>query len=88
MPWTLDKSRANFVSDLNATEQGVFDRFQNAIANDGLHPKLAAEQAGNTDYKNLQGDQFQIRLSGQKRATFLVDKTTEVCTILDVGGHT
>jgi hypothetical protein len=88
MPWTLDKSRARFVSDLNRTEQGLFDRFQNAIANEGLHPKTAADQAGDTDYKNLQGDQFQIRLSGDKRATFTVDKNAEVCTILEVGGHT
>jgi hypothetical protein len=88
MPWTLDKSRADFISDLTKTEQDLFDRFQNAIANEGVHPKQAAERAGSTDYKNLRGDQFQIRLSGAKRATFEVDKDAEVCTILQVGGHT
>ena len=88
MPWTLDKSRAKFISDLTKSEQDVFDRFQDAIANEGIHPKQAADQAGDTNYKNLQGDQFQIRLSGDKRATFLVDKDAEVCTILQVGGHT
>ena len=87
MPWTLDKSVAEYATLTNA-EQAKFDIFQNAIQNQQKHPKQAAEEAGDTDYKLLQGDQYQIRLSQGNRVTFRVNPTTQVVMILQVGGHT
>jgi hypothetical protein len=87
MPWTLDKSRARFDVELNKVEQEHFDEFQNAIQNQGLHPSKAAE-GWDSNYKNLKGDQYTIRLSQANRASFLVDDATNTCTILQVGGHT
>ena len=101
MPWTLDKNGANFKNweRLNDTEKGNWDTFQNAVANEGVHPAEAASRLGTVahkaraDYKCLAGDQFQIRLSGSHRATFRVmenarDKTSGVVQVLEVGGHT
>ena len=87
MAWTLDKSRADY-RDLQKAEQEKFDVFQDAIHNEGLHPREAAQRAGETKYEQLQGDQYQIRLGGKNRATFRVDNQNEVVTILQVGGHT
>ena len=84
--WKLDKSKAKF-GQLEKSEQAVFDRFQNAVKK-GMHPKEAAKQAGDTNYKKLSGDQYQIRLGGKQRATFIVDEAKKVCTIKQVGGHT
>jgi hypothetical protein len=87
--WTLDKSRARF-GQLTPAEQAKFDIFQNAIANEGMSPKNAAERMGDAHYKLLKGtrDQYQIRLSQQNRATFIVDNAHHKVTILQVGGHT
>lgn len=91
MPWTYDKSQMRYKGQLTKSEQGKFDIFQNAIQNEGLHPRLAAEMAGDTDYKNLQGNQFQIRLSQSARATFLVEDAgggNGTVVMLELGGHT
>jgi mRNA-degrading endonuclease RelE of RelBE toxin-antitoxin system len=85
--WKLDKTGATF-KQLTPAEQAKFDIFQNAIANRGFSPSEAAGEAGNTDYKRLQGNQYQIRLSQGNRATFTVDNNTHVVKILQVGGHT
>ncbi|MFC6066075.1 hypothetical protein [Streptomyces ochraceiscleroticus] len=91
MPWTFDKSRMEVNGQLTASEQEKFDIFQNAIQSEGLHPAQAAARAGDTNYKRLQGDQFQIRLSQGSRATFLVldagggNGTVEM---LQLAGHT
>jgi len=85
--WNLDKSRARF-GHLTRVEQEKFDIFQNAIHNEGVSPKEAADRMGDADYKRLQGDQYQIRLSQRNRATFLVDNVHHIVTILQVGGHT
>ncbi|MEA5497716.1 hypothetical protein VB834_03365 [Limnoraphis robusta Tam1] len=85
--WTVNKKNAEF-GQLTKAEQAKFDIFQDEIHNHGLHPKDAAKEAGDTDYKQLKGNQFQIRLSGRERATFLVDDENEIVTILQVGGHT
>ena len=89
MPWTIDKSKATF-STVTKSEQEKWDAFQNAIQNQGKHPKEAAESARATPYKLLEGtqNQYEIRLSEGTRATFLVDDTRQVVTIKQVGGHT
>ncbi|WP_434044110.1 MULTISPECIES: hypothetical protein [Sorangium] len=98
MAWTLDKSHADFRrwDILNEREQRNWDSFQNAIRNKGAHPRTAAEQLGtvggraNADYKCLGGDQYQIRLSKDHRATFRVMPAGQGGTVfvLQVGGHT
>jgi mRNA-degrading endonuclease RelE of RelBE toxin-antitoxin system len=85
--WTLVKKRAKFIP-LTAAEQNRYDVFQNAIANKGHHPQEAARLAGDTDYKKLQGNQYEIRLSQRNRVTFTVDDKNHVVTILQAGGHT
>ena len=89
MPWTVDKSNADFSmwDDLTQAEQNHWDEFQNAIANEGMHPKDAAS-TWDSNYKCLQGDQYQIRLSRGSRATFQVDTDGQIVTVLQVGGHT
>ncbi|WP_459246671.1 hypothetical protein [Streptomyces youssoufiensis] len=85
--WTLDKKGAKF-KDLTKSEEAAFDAFQNAIHNEGKHPREAAKEARDANYKKLQGDQYQIRLSGGSRATFLVQEATMTVKVLQVGGHT
>jgi mRNA-degrading endonuclease RelE of RelBE toxin-antitoxin system len=85
--WRLDKTGAKF-RELTKVEQAKFDIFQNAIANRGLSPKDAAAEVGDSNYKRLQGNQYQIRLSQSNRVTFLVDDQNHVVKILQVGGHT
>jgi len=87
MPWTLDKTTAEY-NQLTNSEQAKFDAFQNAIQNQQKHPKEAAADAGDTDYKLLQGNQYQIRLSQGNRVTFTLDPAAQVVKILQVGGHT
>ncbi|OPA97488.1 hypothetical protein [Pseudomonas sp. Xaverov 259] len=87
--WHLNKVTASFTAHLPRAAQNNFDTFQNAIHNLGIHPRDAAQMLGSADYKRLgTSDQYQIRLSGSERATFLVDTATRTVTILQVGGHT
>lgn len=89
MPWRLDKRNARYhKGGLTSSEQAKFDVFQNAIHNRGMHPKDAAKETGDTDYKNLTGDQYQIRLSQGTRVTFRVRDSLNLVEILQVGGHT
>ena len=88
MAWKIDKSKAKFSDELTDSDQKKWDAFQNAIHNKHLHPKEAAKAARCDDYKVLSGSQYQIRLSGKMRATFLVDEDKEVVTVKQVGGHT
>ena len=88
MAWKIDKSKATFSDELTSSDQTKWDAFQNAIHNKHMHPKDAAEAARCDQYKKLTGNQYQIRLSGKMRATFLVDETKELVTVKQVGGHT
>ncbi|RCJ38861.1 hypothetical protein A6769_07425 [Nostoc punctiforme NIES-2108] len=85
--WALDKKGAKF-NPLNKAEQSKFDKFQNAIANKGLSAKDAADEIGDSNYKKLQGNQYQIRLSKNNRVTFLVEDDTHTVKLKIVGGHT
>lgn len=93
--WGINKNKGTAVHrDLNSSEQGKFDTFQNAIHNEGLHPRDAAARLGSgTDYKRLEGQSnnqniHQIRLSQDQRATFNVDDENRMVTLHGVGGHT
>jgi RHS repeat-associated protein len=103
--WSIDKTEVSFKkSGLTTTEQEKWDRFQNAIHNDGAHYADAARQAGDTNLKSLAKAsmpsdvdgtltytevlQYQIRLSKKARATFWVDESTKTVNVIRVGGHT
>jgi hypothetical protein len=102
--WTINKSSAQFKPNLTKSAQDKWDEFQNAIYHQGVTPQTAARMAGDTNLKRLQeisvpmtvGDkttfvkvpQYQIRLSGQDRATFWVDQAGTKVNVLQVGGHT
>ncbi|MBE9162657.1 hypothetical protein [Tychonema sp. LEGE 06208] len=90
MAWTYDKSNMEFVGQLTKSEQEKFDKFQNKIEKDGVHPRDAAQTAGSTNYRQLQGtqNQFEIRLSQGTRATFFVHDQTKVVEMSQIGGHT
>ena len=53
----------------------------------GNDPATAAS-VWKSSYKNLQGTQWQIRLSEGNRATFTVDDKSQTVTMLAEGGHT
>jgi hypothetical protein len=90
MPWTLDKNGVTPSVPLTAAEQLRLNTFMNAVRA-GKHPKEAAKDAGDTDYKefgNTKIRQGQIRMSQGKRVTFEVNDNTQVVKIIQVGGHT
>jgi hypothetical protein len=89
MSWNINKQSARF-TNLSVSAQQTWDRFQNEVHR-GSHPKKAAKDAGDTDFKKIgttKNAQFQIRLSYCDRATFTVDEVNRVVTVLQVGGHT
>lgn len=90
MPWSLDKTSAIYhITNLDRVAQEKFDRFQNAIHHQGLHPRVAAEALGDVDYKCLNGTNiFQFRLTRYHRVHFLLDEATQTVRVLGVGGHT
>jgi hypothetical protein len=87
MAWKINKSGAKFSAELTDADQKKWDAFQNEVHH-GTHPKEAAKKHRCDDYKVLSGNQYQIRLSGKQRATFLVDEKTQTVTVKQVGGHT
>ncbi|WP_454254542.1 hypothetical protein [Pseudomonas sp. Marseille-Q8238] len=89
MVWTLDKSDALYkLNTLTAAAQEKFDRFQNAIHQQGMHPKHAAELVGDSDYKCLNGSNlFQFRLDGFNRVTLDLNSGLKVVKVVQVGGH-
>ncbi|MGW4393993.1 RHS repeat-associated core domain-containing protein [Amycolatopsis nivea] len=87
--WTFSKQDMRFGNQpLTAAEQAKFDTFQNFIHNNKWHPKKAAEEAGDMNYKQLSGNQFQIRLGGKQRATFRVLDDEKRVEMIQLGGHT
>jgi hypothetical protein len=76
--------------DAQNASQAHLDRFQNAIHNQGKHPKEAAESAGDSKYTKLKGakNQYEIRLDGGNRATFTVDEDNKMVHLHQAGGHT
>ncbi len=86
--WRLDTSRLLPTRrKINVAELYKYRDFKTAIEHRGLHPKDAAA-SWDSNYKKLQGNQYQIRLSQNNRVTFIVDNQSKVVYILQVGGHT
>ena len=86
MAWTLNKNGVTPSVTLTKTEQDHLNEFMNKVR-ENKDPKTAAS-GWDSNYKCLQGDQYQIRLSQSNRATFTVDTTHQVVKMLAVGGHT
>ncbi len=86
MPWTLNKNGVKPKVTLTEVEQSHLNEFMNGVRG-GSSPSVAAS-GWDSAYKNLVGDQYQIRLSQKNRATFTVNAKTQVVTMLQVGGHT
>ncbi len=85
MPYTLDKNGVTPSVPLTASEQDNLNTFMNRIRLEGVHP-ITAAASWDSDYKNLIGNQYQIRLSQRNRVTFEIDG--DIVRILQVGGHT
>ena len=83
--WKLNKNGVTPSVTLTPSEQKNLNDFMGGIQK-GEHPATVAS-AWSANYKRLQDNQFQIRLSGSNRATFTVDETTKTVTMLQVGGH-
>jgi hypothetical protein len=86
MTWTLDKNNVTPSVALTGAEQDHLNEFMNKVRSD-VHPKVAAS-GWDSNYKQLVGDQYQIRLSQANRATFRVNEAAQRVTMLQVGGHT
>jgi hypothetical protein len=86
MAWALDKNGVTPKVPLTTAEQEHLNEFMNKVR-ENIDPKTAAS-GWDGQYKLLQGNQFQIRLSQGNRATFTVDSTHQVVKMLAVGGHT
>lgn len=88
LAWTLNKSDADWDVELSQAEQSKFDIFQNAITHDNLNPRDAANRAGDTDFKRLSDNSYQIRLSKRARVKMWINWDDQTVTIAQVGGHT
>ena len=86
--WKLIGNSPSPIQQLTDSEQAKYDAFKNAIAHKGLSPKESAEEIGDSQFKRLQGNQYQVRISGGKRVTFTVDWGRKEVRILQAGGHT
>lgn len=87
MGWTIDKTKARF-GNLGNAAQAKWDAFQNAVRDSGRHPAEVASQIGDSNYKALNQEVYQIRLGYADRATFTLDEVASVVRVLQVGGHT
>ena len=89
--WSIDTSaiKDKHTGNLTDTEKQNYRNFVNRVAS-GEHPKEAAKNGGDMNYKKFANtkNQYQIRLSGDNRATFSVDDKNKKVHVLGVGGHT
>lgn len=86
--WKLDKVKVRKnLAVLTKVEQEKFDKFQNAIHNEGSSPWKAASSLGDSDCKEFDQNLgiYQFRLSGHQRVHFQVQDKTVI--IRQVGGH-
>lgn len=86
--WHLDKNGVTF-NQLTPVEQQNFEKFQNAINNQGLSPKQAAQKVTNAKFTKVKGtkNQYSMRLSEKTRATFLVNNKDHSVKLVKVGGQ-
>ena len=88
--WSVDQSKMKYTREIQRAHQGKLDDFMQ-IVDRGVHPREAAESAGDMNYRELKGTggmMYEIRLSQGHRATFQVDDSTCTVVMLQVGGHT
>lgn len=90
MAWTFDDSRASGTPGIPSAAMNKYYAWRRFIRDHGKHPKDAASDVGDLDYKLLRGTdaQYQIRLNQEHRVTFTVDSANERVTVLQIGGHT
>jgi hypothetical protein len=88
MAWTI-KGKVKVVQQLTPAEDKKWDTFVAELGK-GKAPIDAAKAIGDVKYTKLKGssNQFEIRLSGGRRATFVVDEGAKQISQVQVGGHT
>jgi hypothetical protein len=88
MAWKI-KGKVKYVQQLTKAEDTKWDAFVAHLA-DGKSPADAAKALGDSDFKALKGgaNQYELRLSGGKRATFIVNSSAKEISQVQVGGHT
>ena len=86
--WTLNDDRAKYEGQLTNAEENKYERFKEQIQVHNLNPKEAAKEIGDSNFKNLRGDLYQIRLSQRNRVLFTIDWDNHKVFVRQVGGHT
>jgi Txe/YoeB family toxin of Txe-Axe toxin-antitoxin module len=64
--------------------------WKNKITLNNLHPKVAAEAAGDMHYEQLGGrnaGQYTVRLSQQHRVAFTINTVSQTVNVFQIGGH-
>ncbi|PHM65506.1 hypothetical protein [Xenorhabdus sp. KJ12.1] len=95
MVWTVvddEDALKNINAGFSETALMNYNSWVNNIRNKGLHPKKAAEEIGDANYKRMKGtsknvQQFEIRLNGSDRVSFILDKKNQDIYVTDIGGH-
>ena len=87
MPWTIDDSNAQTTENLPAACGRNYYAFRRAVGDEQLHPREAAEAAGDSDYETYGGGKYTIRLSQGHRVYILVDDDAQTVTVVKVGTH-
>jgi len=88
MAWTI-KGKVKVIQQLTPVEDKKWDTFVAELGK-GKAPIDAAKAIGDVKYTKLKGaaNQFELRLSGGRRATFVVDEGAKQISQVQVGGHT
>jgi hypothetical protein len=88
MAWKI-KGKVKYVQQLTPAEDKKWDGFVEQLGK-GKTPAEAAKLAGDSDYNKLKGgaNQYELRLSGGRRATFIVNEGAKELSQVQVGGHT
>jgi G:T/U-mismatch repair DNA glycosylase len=85
VPYTIDGKIKE--KNLTASDRKKWDQFVTNLKT--MDPKAAAESVGtasSVQYKKLTANQYQFRLSGSARVSFVLDGTK--LKQVQVGGHT
>mmetsp|Transcript_46535 Transcript_46535/g.86451 ORF Transcript_46535/g.86451 Transcript_46535/m.86451 type:complete len:90 (-) Transcript_46535:118-387(-) len=89
MSWSFNRNGVTPNRPLKDAEQKKLNIFMNSVGL-GKDPRDAAKEAG-AEFKQLKGtnvSQYEIYLSRENRATFLVDWNGKSVEMIQVGGHT
>lgn len=96
MAWKVDDSvqrnvfnaGKNFSVEPSAMRK--YHDWKNKINLQNLHPKVAADAAGDMHYEQLSGrnaGQYTIRLSQQHRVAFTINTASQTVNVFQIGGH-